>query len=93
MVSFVNADSSQPVGLFSSKAVGGGKKRNNHNYVKTIVPKTIVPKTIVPKTIVPKTIVPKTIVQKTLMQKRRGILKKLNKTIKKGYKKKKVRFS
>ena len=78
MVSFVNADSSQPVGLFSSKAVGGGKKKINHNYVKTIVPKTIVPKTIV---------------QKTLMQKRRGILKKLNKTIKKGYKKKKVRFS
>ena len=83
MVSFVNADSSQPVGLFSSKAVGGGKKKINHNYVKTIVPKTIVPKTIVPKTIV----------QKTLVQKRRGILKKLNKTIKKGYKKKKVRFS
>ena len=78
MVSFVNADSSQPVGLFSSKAVGGGKKKINHNYVKTIVPKTIVPKTIV---------------QKTLVQKRRGILKKLNKTIKKGYKKKKVRFS
>ena len=78
MVSFVNADSSQPVGLFSSKAVGGGKKKINHNYVKTIVPKTIVPKTIV---------------QKTLVQKRIGILKKLNKTIKKGYKKKKVRFS